>query len=215
VFVSTLEHRHSGAELLDSVDDLTGYAELLEGRLDSYEDTLEEFPGEGVGQVQLEAEISDVTASLRGVFDTVMELDALVAEENMVTFVQRNGAKGIFNFSSAYSQLGFNGGLEKFRDLVTVCYFIQDDDSNLKVPREPLDGDEYCAPTAAVKNAEYIVESFEQLDEQYDRVIELEQVSRNRFVSDGLEPYDPDPPVVRLLGGEYGGKASNLDREIG
>lgn len=214
MFVSTLEHRHSGAELMDPVDELAGYADILDSRLDSYEETLDEFLEDGAGRQVLDSEISALTQALRGTFDTVMELDALVSGENMVTFVQRNGDKGVFNFSTGYSQLQFNSGLEEFRDLVTVCYFILEDDTDVKIPSSPLDGDEYCAPTAAVKNAEYIVDAFEKLDEQYGRVIEMEELSRHHLVSDGLEPYDPEPPVFRLLGGEYDGKATNLDREV-
>ncbi|MFB6190410.1 MAG: hypothetical protein ABEJ91_02450 [Candidatus Nanohaloarchaea archaeon] len=213
--MSTLEHRHSGAELMDPVDEIAGYADILDVRLDSYEATLGDFLDGDAGHGNLEQEISGVEAGLRRTFETVMELDALVAEENMVTFVQRNGDSGVFNFSSAYSQLRFSGGLDKFRDLVTVCYFIQDDSSDVKVPREPLNGDEYCAPTAAVKNAGHIVDAFEKLDEQYERVIELEEASRRHFTADGLEPYDPQPPVHRLLGGEYDEKARNLNREVG
>lgn len=200
----TLEHRHSGTDLMDPIDGLVGYVEVLDDRLNSYEETLERFLGEDTGRGELEADISGVTSGLERIFDNVMELDALVEDENMVTVAQRDGDTGVFNFSSAYRQAQFDNGLEEFRDLVTVCYFIRDDDSNFRIPSSPLDGEEYGAPTVAVKNAAYIVEAFELLDSQYDRVVEVEEKSGQQ----------PEPPVSQLLGGEYDEKASNLYQNV-
>ncbi|MFB6213346.1 MAG: hypothetical protein ABEJ07_02170 [Candidatus Nanohaloarchaea archaeon] len=89
----------------------------------------------------------------------------------------------------------FNG-VSDFGDLVHLCYQVQHND--IEAVTELREEGTPDAPTALVANSDYIVDTWERLDSQYDQVIEEEDRARELLDEKGIQ--GPEPPILRLLG---------------
>lgn len=197
-------------QILENVDTLAGLAQAFEDYNQEYREILGDYEEQELGDSELERAIKPVYDTLERTFQTLEELDQYLEQAELEVPVRKGKKKRIFNLEDWVQESDKTPtmSISSFGDAVTFAYLF--DDEELEVTEQGL-GE---AAAALIEHHEYIVETYEQLDNQFDKIIELEQKARENI--DTTEPgiYEPEPPLYQSLNGEHETKARGLNREV-
>lgn len=199
----SLETNYSGEEFLDKIDEVDGMALTLEGRVDSYLDSLGSYITEDLNVSALENEIDSLVYTLEMVYDSLDSLDIMIEDENMIARIERDGKKGICDLEDNLARIS-NGAykqIESFRDALTLIHYV--DEGDIQADIGSFREEDVSAPTQLVADRDRLKDISRRLDREYNRIIFAEvQGRRHLETQDGLDSYSPEPPIFRMLGHE-------------
>lgn len=124
----SLETKYSGDEFLDAVDEVDGMAVTLREQVGSYIDSLGGYITGEINAYSLESDINDLTYTLEMVYDSLDSLDSMIADENMVARVERNGERGVCDLADnlAHISNGVYRNIDSFRDALTLIHYVEE-----------------------------------------------------------------------------------------
>ena len=197
-------------QILENIDNLAGLAQAFEDYNQEYREVLEDYEEQEIGGLELGRAMQPVYDTLERTFQTLEELDQYLEQAEMEILVRKGNKKGMFNLEDwlQESEKTSTMSISSFGDAVTFAYLF--DDEKLKVTENDMEE----AAAALIEHHEYIVETYEQLDNQFDKIIELEQKARENIETTELGIYEPEPPLYQSLNGEHETKARGLNREV-
>jgi len=215
----SLENNYTGEEFLEKEDLLAGALRTLEENTDNYIDTLGDYIVGEADERELDDSIYGVTNSMERLYDSISSIDNLIADENMVARVTDGDRKGFCDFEENLSEIsgGMYDELESFEDLITLVHYL-DEDQKIEPDVEYMrnDSTETGAPTKIFYEKDRLLGIEEDINQQYNRIAFAEILARRHTESeDPLETFEPEPPVMRMLGHlKYGDRARKLNREV-
>jgi hypothetical protein len=206
----SFETNYTGNEFLDAVDEVEGATVTLEERVDRYVDGLGDYIAEDAGIYQLENDIDALVYTLELVYDSLDSLDDLIEDENMVARIELDGERGVCDLEDNLDHIsnGAYSQIDSFRDALTLIHYVEEGDIQADIGS--FSGHDVGAPTQLIADRERLKDIRERLNQEYNRVVFSEILARRHTESeDSLKPFDPEPPIFRMLGHEEHSKRIN------
>lgn len=206
----TLETNYTGEEFLDKVDEVYGMALTLEQKVDSYIDGLRKYIMDEQSAYPLENDIYDLVYQLEKTYDSLDSIDRMIENENMVARIEQEGKRGVCDLEENLAEIsnGVYTEIESFRDALTLINYVEE--GNIQADIESFSDRDVNAPTQLVADRDRLKEIKNRVDRDYNRIIFSEILARRHTeTEDSIKPYDPEPPIFRMLGHEVHSKRVN------
>ncbi len=212
----SLDINYTAQEYLEIQDSVSGAVLTLEQAVDNYIDDFGEYlAGENVGETQLEHSIDRTVDALERVYDSMDSFDELLEDENLVARVQRNDKARVCDLEENLERL--SGGLydevNQFDDLLILFEYVDRDSFEADEQHLQAASDQVEAPTRILYDKGRIRGLRDNLEQQYERLVNAEVIAR-RSTEDDLT-FEPEPPIFRMLGDpEYKDRVNKLNKEV-
>lgn len=159
----------------------------------------------------LEMAVENVAWSLERVWDEMERIGRNISEREMTATVRYNGDLAAIDLDEPVEANGENYcPLDEFRDIVFISHHMNRE--GLEIAGEDGNGTIQAMITAS----EDLVNSYQMLEKQYDRLLSAELLARKYFdTGEVLEPYEVEPPLYSMLNNtEHQEKLNRLNSRI-
>jgi hypothetical protein len=195
-------------QFLDHLDTISGLSQTLEERKEEYETTIEDVQGsKSLGDA--DRVFNEVRTLLESVFDEINALDSLIEYADMEVPVAKRDEGGYIDIGD-WLQEAENGrytGINSWEE--AVVFADRFNDEKLEVIEEEL-----SVAGTLIKHYEDIIETYREIDKQFDWIIGTETEAREQIPTNDLGMYKIEPPIYSLLNSEYERRASKLNAEV-
>jgi hypothetical protein len=212
----SVETKYSGNEFLDTVDEVDGMAVTLEDQVNSYINGLGGYITGDIDAYSLDGDIDDLVYTLDMVYDSLDSLDSMIADENMVARVEIGGKRGVCDLADnlAHISNGAYRNIDSFRDALTLIHYVEE--GGIQADVGSFSSRDVDAPTQLVADRDRLKDISQRLDREYNRIVFGEILARRHTeTDDNMSPYDPEPPIFRMLGHkDHEDRVNRLNKEF-